>query len=82
MAERKPDDYLYISAVFHKAFLALDEKGTEAAAATAISIPAPAAAIQEKVEPPVVRVDHPFVFAVQHLKSGTCLFLGRVVDPR
>jgi serpin B len=81
MAQRKPGDYLRISQVFHKAYLALDEKGTEAAAATAVAL-APAAAVGERKVPPVVRVDHPFLFAIQHVPSGTCLFLGRVTDPR
>jgi serpin B len=81
MAPRKPGDYLRISQVFHKAYLALDEKGTEAAAATAVAL-APAAAVGERKVPPVVRVDHPFLFAIQHVPSGTCLFLGRVTDPR
>jgi serine protease inhibitor len=81
MAPRKPNDYLYISQVFHKAFLALDEKGTEAAAATAVAM-ARAGAIEERKAPPVVRVDHPFLFAILHVQSGTCLFLGRVNDPR
>jgi serine protease inhibitor len=74
-------DYLYISEVFHKTFLNLDEKGTEAAAATAVVDPTtglPAA----KPKPIEVRVDHPFLFAIQHRPSGTCLFLGRVTDPR
>ncbi len=83
MAPRKPDDYLFISEVFHKAFLELDEKGTEAAAATAV-VMAKATAMrpEPKPEPVVVRVDRPFLFAVQHRASGACLFLGRVSDPR
>jgi serpin B len=72
---------LAIDAVFHKTFLELDEKGTEAAAATAISF-APTAAAPDPDKPVEVRVDRPFLFAVQHLPSGTCLFLGRVTDPR
>jgi serpin B len=81
MAPRKPDDYLYISAVLHKTFLALDEKGTEAAAATAV-VMARAAGIRPKAPPADVRVDRPFLFAIQHVPSGACLFLGRVMDPR
>jgi serpin B len=81
IAPRKPDDYLYISAVLHKTFLALDEKGTEAAAATA-AVVARAGAMMPKAPPVEVRVDRPFLFAIQHVPSGACLFLGRVTDPR
>ncbi|MEP6672093.1 MAG: serpin family protein [Chthoniobacter sp.] len=80
MAPRQPNDYLYIGAVLHKTFLALDEKGTEAAAATAVVMAPGGAMIPSK--PPEVRVDHPFLFAIQHVPSGACLFLGRVTDPR
>jgi serpin B len=82
MAPRKPNDYLYISEVFHKTFLTLDEKGTEAAAATAVAMMRATAALREKPKPIEVRVDHPFLFAVQHRPSGACLFLGRITDPR
>jgi serine protease inhibitor len=82
MAPRKPDDYLYISEVFHKTFLALDEKGTEAAAATAVAMMRATAVLMEKPAPVVVRVDHPFLFAIQHRRSGACLFWGRLTDPR
>lgn len=81
MAPRKPDDYLYISEVFHKTFLDLDEKGTEAAAATAVSMMRATSAL-EKPKPIEVRVDRPFLFAIQHRESGACLFLGRMTDPR
>lgn len=81
MAPRRPDDYLYVSEVFHKTFLDLDEKGTEAAAATAV-VMMRATAIVERPEPVEVRVDRPFLFAIQHRDSGACLFLGRVTDPR
>jgi serpin B len=82
MAPRKPQDYLYISEVIHKTWLSLDENGTEAAAATAVVIRA-GAMLRTNPPPPVeVRVDHPFLFAIQHVPSGTCLFLGRLEDPR
>jgi serpin B len=82
MAPRKPDDYLYISQVFHKTFIAVDEKGTEAAAATAVAMMA-GTALRSPPPPPIeVRVDRPFVYAIQHVPSGVCLFLGRVTDPR
>jgi len=80
MAPRKPDDYLAISEVVHKTYLALDEKGTEAAAATAV-VMAPGGAPREE-QPIEIRVDRPFFFAIQHVQSGACLFLGRVTDPR
>jgi serpin B len=81
IAPKRPSDYLYVSEVFHKTFLNLDEKGTEAAAATAVVIVYNGIA-PEPPKPLVVRVDHPFLFAIQHRSSGACLFLGRVVDPR
>ena len=82
MAPRHADEYLYISEVFHKTFLTLDEKGTEAAAATAV-VMAMATAMREPPKPPIeVRVDRPFLFAIQHRPSGACLFIGRITDPR
>jgi serpin B len=81
LAPRKPNDYLYISAVFHKTFIAVDEEGTEAAAATAVAMAVGAAAGQ-KPEPVEVKIDRPFFYAIQHVPSGACLFIGRVTDPR
>jgi serpin B len=81
IAPRTPDDYLYISQIFHKTFIAVDEKGTEAAAATAVAMLAGSA--MGPASPPIeVKVDRPFVYAIQHVPSGVCLFLGRVTDPR
>lgn len=77
IAPRRPNEYLWISEVFHKAFLKVDEKGTEAAAAASSF-----AALGIPPRPVEVKVDHPFLFAVQHRQSGACLFLGQVVDPR
>ncbi len=72
-------EHLFMSHVFHKTFLKLDEEGTEAAAATigliAGGIPPPRRTAEMKV-------DHPFVFAIIHRSSGACLFLGHVTDPR
>jgi serpin B len=81
MAPRKPNDYLYISEVFHKTFIAVDEKGTEAAAATAVAM-ARTTSMRNPPEPLEVRIDRPFLYAIQHVLSGTCLFIGRVTDPR
>ena len=82
IAPRLPKDYLFISEVFHKAFVEIDENGTEAAAATAVVMVAGSAAPVKRPEPVEVRVDRPFLFAIQHKPSGACLFLGRVADPR
>jgi serpin B len=82
MAPRKPNDYLYISNVFHKTFIAVDEEGTEAAAATAVVMMRATAMRGPKPPPVEVRVDRPFVYAIQHVPSGVCLFLGRVTEPR
>jgi serpin B len=68
---------LFIAEVLHKAFVSLDEAGTEAAAATAVVMQLTAA----PESPPEVRVDHPFLFLIRDLETGTILFVGRVVDP-
>jgi serpin B len=81
IAPRQPNDYLAISEVFHQTFVALDEEGTEAAAATAVAMVA-LTAIAEPQRPIEVRVDRPFLFAIQHRATGACLFVGRVTDPR
>jgi serpin B len=81
IAPRKPNDYLYLSNVFHKTFIAVDEKGTEAAAATAAVVMRYTA--MAPTPPPIeVKVDRPFLYAIQNVPSGACLFLGRVTDPR
>jgi serine protease inhibitor len=84
MAPKLPTDYLRISKVFHKTFIELDEKGTEAAAATAVVMlpPITAAPEQDLPKPIKLKADRPFIFAIQHAESGACLFLGRVNDPR
>lgn len=72
---------LFIDNAYHKTFIAIDEEGTEAAAATAIVI-APTSAMP-RPEPPVeVRVDRPFFYAIMDTSTRTALFLGRVTDPR
>jgi serpin B len=72
---------LFISAVIHKAFVDVNEKGTEAAAATAIVIP-PSPQQTIAWPPPIVfRADHPFLFLIRDNKSGSILFMGRVADP-
>ena len=68
---------LFISAVVHKAFVDVNEKGTEAAAATAVVMSRQG----PPRRPPVFRADHPFVFMIRHEKTGVILFMGRVADP-
>ncbi|MHC4060098.1 MAG: serpin family protein [Planctomycetota bacterium] len=68
---------LYISAVIHKAYVDVNEEGTEAAAATGVvvgvtAIPAPQ---------PVFRADHPFLFLIRDNHTGSILFIGRVMAP-
>ncbi len=71
---------LYISAVFHKAWGEVNEEGTEAAAATAVAMTR-SAVIKQPPPPPIFRADHPFIFLIRDTRSGSVLFLGRLVDP-
>jgi serpin B len=82
MAPITPSSYLAISHVFHKTFMELNEEGTEAAASTAVVMEPFGAAPSPPQKPIVLKVNRPFLFAIQHRASGACLFLGRVVDPR
>jgi serpin B len=68
---------LYISKVVHQANIAVDEKGTEASAATAVMMVAGLAPSNQVT----LHVDRPFIFAVRDTSTGAILFLGRVVDP-
>jgi serpin B len=68
---------LFISEVIHKAFVSVDEEGTEAAAATAVMMPLSAA----PEEPIVFTADRPFVFLIRDNLTGAILFVGRVVNP-
>jgi len=68
---------LFLQDVIHKAFVAVDEEGTEAAAATAVIVgltAAPSASL-------VVTVDRPFVFLIRDIETGAILFVGRVLNP-
>jgi serine protease inhibitor len=80
MSDQKPG--LYISDVIHKAFAEVNEEGTEAAAATAVVMPAMMSAFHRPLPIPVFRADHPFIFMIRHNESGSILFLGRVLNPR
>jgi serpin B len=71
---------LLISAVIHKAYVDVNEEGTEAAAATAVVMRGNMARMQEPATP-VFRADHPFIFLIRDNRSGGILFMGRVADP-
>ena len=71
---------LQISQVLHKTFLEIDEKGTEAAAATAIMMERTAIMMPEK-DPVEFRADHPFLIALRHKETGAVIFMGRVEAP-
>jgi serpin B len=75
---RSPDQKLRISDVLHKAYVAVDEQGTEAAAATAIMMRTLAMPVGGPTE---FRADHPFLFLIEHRPSHMILFVGRVNDP-
>jgi serpin B len=68
---------LFIGEVLHKAFVSVDEAGTEAAAATAVEMQLKAA----PMEPIEVTVDHPFILFIRDVETGTILFVGRIVNP-
>jgi serpin B len=74
------EDSLYISAVFHKAFVEVNEEGTEAAAATAVAVTR-SMSMTRPPPVPVFRADHPYLIAIRDRKSGAILFLGRVANP-
>jgi serpin B len=82
IAPRTPSDNLSISGIFHMTFLSLDEEGTEAAAATGFELMTIGIGTEKPPRRIAVKVDRPFLFAIQHRSSGACLFLGRVTDPR
>jgi serpin B len=75
------DERLLISDVVHKAFIDVNEEGTEAAAATAVIIGALSTCVCPPPQPKEFRADHPFLFALRDRHSGSLIFLGRVVDP-
>ena len=68
---------LYVSAVVHRAFVDVNEEGTEAAAATGIVVTSLAVQVAR-----YFTVDHPFLFLIRDASTGSILFLGRIVDPQ
>ncbi|MDQ1269183.1 MAG: Serine protease inhibitor [Thermodesulfobacteriota bacterium] len=70
------DSNPYINEIYHKAFISVDEEGTEAAAATAVVVDVVAA-----YESATISIDRPFIFLIRDDFTGTILFMGRVIDP-
>ena len=77
IAEESPR---YISQIIHKAFVEVNERGTEAAAVTALRMLG--AAIGPTIKPPKFRADHPFIFLLIDSYTRTILFIGRVMNPK
>ena len=71
------DEQLAISDVLHKAFVKVNEEGTEAAAATGVVV-----GTTSVIEPEIFRADHPFLFLIRDNSTGSILFMGRVTRPR
>ena len=67
-----------LSAVIHKAFVDVNEEGTEAAAATGVVA---TTVSLELNEPAVFRADHPFIFVIRDNRTGSILFMGRFINP-
>jgi serpin B len=70
---------LCVSDVLHKAYVDVNEEGTEAAAATAVVMKA--MAVRRAASIPMFRADHPFLFLIRDMRSGSILFLGRLTNP-
>ncbi|KAH7523996.1 serpin-ZX [Ziziphus jujuba] len=75
MVDSPADNDLYVSSIFHKSFIEVNEEGTEAAAASAGVI-----AVRSLIKIDFV-ADHPFLFVIREDMSGTILFTGHVIDP-
>jgi len=72
-----PKGKLWISQIKHKAFVEINEEGTEAAAVTAVEM-----ATKSMPNGPEFRADHPFIFIIRDNKSGALVFMGRMVNPQ
>jgi len=69
---------LWISEVIHKAFVSVNESGTEAAAASAITMPPSATS---PPQPKELTIDRPFIFLIRDIPTGSTIFIGRVLNP-
>lgn len=73
---KTPKGDIWISQIQHKAFVEVNETGTEAAGATAVEM-----ATKSMPNYPIFRADHPFLFLIRDNRNGAILFMGRMVDP-
>jgi serpin B len=71
-------NWLYIGAVIHKAYVDVNEEGTEAAASTAVVM---RIKMSKPLPPETFRADHPFIFLIRENQTNSILFIGRVVEP-
>jgi serpin B len=71
------EQHLAISGIYHKAFVDVNEEGTEAAAATGVGL----ALRSAQPKPRDFIADHPFIFMIQDVKSKSILFIGKLVNP-
>lgn len=78
---RDANHELHIATVFHKAFLDVNEKGTEAAAATSVTLDLRSTAIAKRPFIPLFKADRPFLFVIRENTSGLILFIGKVDNP-
>jgi serpin B len=69
---------IFIGNIIQKAYISVDEYGTEAAAATAATMKT--TALNPDL-PIIVKIDHPFIFAIRDQQTGTVLFIGRLLNP-
>jgi len=76
-----PMKQLYITGVFHKAFVEVNEKGTEAAAATGVSMASPTSIPRDVLFTPEFKADRPFIYLIREKSTGSVLFLGRMTQP-
>jgi serpin B len=76
------EERLWIAEVIHKAFVAVDEQGTEAAAATAVIMRTLNGHMGKPATPKIFKADHPFLFLIRHNATGSILFMGRVMNPK
>lgn len=80
--KKHPDQNLFISDVLHKAFIEIDEKGTEAAAATAVVMQIESTSVQPRIQYQSFIADHPFLFYIVDNESGSILFMGKITNPK